>query len=102
MPITLADAQRAPIDTDKCERVEQQIIDVLNSSDLSLRELIFVLAQTQIDIGGTLENVGEALDIDSMWRRYAVEPTLGNALMAAGSDMLTEWIKVKETPEDAP
>jgi len=100
MPITMADTQRAPIDTDKCERVEQQIIDALNGSDLSLRELIFVLAQTLIDVGGTLEGVDCKLDIDSMWRRYAVEPKLGNALMANGSDMLREWIKIEETPED--
>jgi hypothetical protein len=97
MPITLDDARNSPTNLERCESIEQQIIDILNSKPgLNLRELVLVLAQTLIDVGGSIEGVKTKLTYNNMWRRYAVEPTLGNALMAQGTDMLNDWLKITE------
>ena len=100
MSVTIADIRSNPIDMAKCEVAEQRILDILNESDLGLGELLFVLAQTLIDVGGTLEGVNEKLSFTMMWRRYATEPTLGNALMAQGSDILREWLRLPEDDEE--
>ncbi|MHA2069739.1 MAG: hypothetical protein ACXABY_35700 [Candidatus Thorarchaeota archaeon] len=96
MPVTLEDVRKSSINEEHCERVEQRMLDILNNSDLNLRELVFVLAQILIDTGGTLEKVGDKLTYNDMWRRYATEPTLGNALMAQGTDILHDWLKIPE------
>lgn len=100
MSVTLDDVRKSSANSVLCEVVEQQIIDILNSSDLNLRELVLVLAQTLIDVGGTLEEVKDKLTYSDMWRRYAMEPTLGNALMAQGTDILHDWLKIPEKSED--
>jgi hypothetical protein len=100
MPVTLDDVRKSPIDSELCEKAEQMLIDILNNSRLNLRELVLVLAQTLIDVGGTLEGVEDKLSYNDMWRRYAVEPTLGNALMAQGTDILHDWLKVLEKNDE--
>jgi hypothetical protein len=101
MPITLGDVRTSPINTEKCERKESQILDIFNEGhDLNLRELIFILGQLLIDIGGTLEQIDEKLTCNDMWRRYAVNPTLGNALIAQGADILYEWVRIPQNEEE--
>jgi hypothetical protein len=101
VPVTLDEARKSPINLEKCEIIEQQIIDILNKEPgLNLKELILVLAQTLIDVGGTLEKVDTKLTYTDMWRRYAVEPTLGNALMAQGSDILHDWLKIPDNDNE--
>ena len=94
MSVTLDNIRTSELDTAKCEAVEQKIIDILNSSNLNLLELIFVLAQTIIDVGGTIEGINKKLTYTDMWRRYATEPKLGNALMAQGADILHDWLRI--------
>lgn len=101
MPITLDDARKSPVDLVKCEAVEQQVLDVLNwDPGLNLKELVLVLALTLRDVGGTLEKVDTKLSYNEVWQRYAVEPTLGNALMAQGTDMMHDWLKIPEKNDD--
>ena len=101
MPITLDDARKSPVDMKKCETIEQRLINILNEDPgLNLKELILVLALTLRDVGGTLEGVNTKLSYNDIWRRYAVEPTLGNALMAQATDMLHDWLKIPEKNDD--
>jgi hypothetical protein len=100
MSVTLEDVRQSSANLETCERVEQEVLDILNKSKLNLMELILVLAQTLIDVGGTLEGVKDKLSYNDMWRRYATEPTLGNALMAQGTDILHDWLRIPENNED--
>jgi len=99
VPVTLEGMRNSTVDIEKCELAEQEILDIFNKSNLNLKELLTVIAQTLIDTGGTLENVKEKLRYDDMWRYYSVKPTAGNALMALGADILAEWLKVPEEEE---
>lgn len=100
MPVALEDIRNSPIDTSLCEQVEQEFLDILNSRQLNLREVIHVIAHLLIDTGGSLEGLQCKLSCEDMWRRYALEPRLGNALMANGADMLHEWLKLRENGEE--
>jgi hypothetical protein len=100
MPITLADIHKSSVNSELCEKAEQKVLDILNSSDLNLKELVIVLAQMLIDVGGTLEEVKDKLTFTEMWRMYAEQPTLGRALMAQGSDILHDWLKISEEKEE--
>ena len=58
--ITLVDVRQSKIDLELCESVEQKILDILNGdAKLNLKELVFVLGQTLIDVGGTIEGINE-------------------------------------------
>lgn len=96
MPVSMEDVRTGTIREPVCEDVETKLLKVLNESNMTLRELVYSLALLLIDVGSSLEGVKEKLDYDTMWRRYATNPTLGNALMAASSDILSEWLRVKE------
>lgn len=99
MPVKAEEITRSPIDMEKCEKAEDELLGVLNKNNLSLRELIYLLAKTLIDVGGTIEGVKKKLTFDDMRKQYAMEPTLGNALMAFGTDVLSEWLKIPEKEE---
>jgi len=71
-------------------------LDVLNVGKLTLREFIFVLGQLMFDAGGSLEQLGHRISYDDARRRYCMEPTSGNALMAMASDVLQEWIGIPD------
>ena len=81
------------LNIERCEKVELDIIKILNGADLSLRELLYVLAKVIIDIGGSLEE-NTPISREDIIRRYMVEPTLGNTMLALGSDILFDWIYV--------
>ncbi|RLF68168.1 MAG: hypothetical protein DRN26_00430 [Thermoplasmata archaeon] len=95
VPVSIIDVKEGDLDRSKCEDTEQQILDILNQQQLSLRELLFVLACLFIDIGGSLEELDEMLTRDDMWRRYAIDPTIGNTMIALGGDILYEWLELK-------
>ena len=84
------------IDVDKLEGVETKILDLLNRSDLNVREIAWLLGQLAIDVGASLEGATEeSLSPEEIYKRYFSEPTLGNAFMASGVDIHRLWIKVE-------
>ncbi len=84
------------IDEKKCDKVELGLLRIVNKESLSIPELIYVLARTLIDVGYSLEGIQDSLTYEDMWRLYSENPNLGNALMAQGADMMTEWLKKSE------
>jgi len=100
MTVTLDNVLKSLANSELCEETEQEVLNILNKSNLNLKELVVVLAQLLIDVGGTIEEVKDRLTFTEMWRRYAEEPTLGNALMAQGSDILHDWLKIPEPKEE--
>lgn len=96
MPVSMEDVRSGTIREALCEEVEAKLLKILNESDLTLRELIYVIGLMLADVGGSLEGVKEKLSYDTMWRRYAVEPTLGNALMGFSGDIFCDWLRIKE------
>lgn len=87
------------IDEEKCQQVEDEILDALNESQLNLKELLYVLAHTIVDIGGSLERINGMIDANTARRRFAESPTIGNALLNMGLDILIEWLG--ESPDNS-
>ena len=100
MGIVIGHVRTDPVREDLCEKIEQKMLDLLNDNELNGREVIYILGQMLVDLGGSIEGVTSKVDYNGLRRRYAVNPTLGNALMAQGTDMLDEWIDIKEDSSD--
>ena len=86
--------QSVDIAQDKCEQIETQIIQILNNSELNLRELVFVLANLLVDTGGSLEGTDIVLTAENVQRLYLEKPTLGRAMMCMGMDVMIDWLEV--------
>lgn len=100
MPIEPKDIKTSKVDSEKCEAVEQKILDIFNESKLTFRELIVVLGSLCVDLGGSIAQLESMPSIEDAWRRYAEEPTFPNSLLALGADLLHHWAGFINIPEE--
>ena len=98
VPINIKKIDVKDILEEKCNNIELGLLELINKESLSIPELIYILARTLIDVGYSLEGINGNLTYEDMWRLYGENPSLGNALMAQGADMLVEWLK--KLPEE--
>lgn len=93
MPLTVKEAQETNIREEICEKAEEDILKVLNNQKLTLKELVYTLANVLIDTGSSLEQVKSSLIAEEAFARYTENPTIGNALISAGFDMCA-WLRL--------
>jgi len=99
MPIEQKDIAAQIVDVDKIEATENKLLEVLNEAKLNLRELISLVGSVLISIGGSLEGDGE-VDFSKAHEKYFTSPTLGNAFVVLGIDMIADWATPKGGSND--
>lgn len=70
---------------EKCLKVRDRVLDLVNNSELSEREAVYTLAQIWVDIGCSLEGYDRVPTVDEIKAVYYAEPgRFGNALLLNG------------------
>jgi len=77
-----------------CERIETEILELLNDSELNIEEIIYVVGRLVVDAGASIEGIKETITAE-IYEQYKGRQTIGNALICMGCDILG-WIKVLE------
>jgi len=86
----------------KEEKATRQLCKTLNQQNLTNREIANVLPQFLFSIGASLEDCS-LQSSEEVLKRYAEEPTFGNALMAQSLWMKETWAlpnTERETKDD--
>ena len=94
MPKTIQDAQKDKIREQHCEDAEQKLLDILNDSELGLKELVWVVGRMLIDLGASLEGTTDKpISLEQAFKIYTENPTIGNAMVSSGADM-HRWLDI--------
>ncbi len=86
----------------KIDKAIKELIEKFNKQNLSTKETLEVLPKFIFLIGAALEN-SYLQDSEEVLKRYAEEPTIGNALMAQALWMEETWVipnNERETKND--
>ena len=77
---------------EELQKIVASICKTLTEEQLNNLDLVSVLSHLLFSIGVSLEKCGD-ITSEEVLRRYANNPTLGNALMAQAMHMKETWFK---------
>lgn len=75
----------------KINKAVQDLCDTMNKHNLSTKDIAEVLPRFLFSIGAALENCSLQTS-EEVLKRYAEQPTFGNALMAQSLWMKETWV----------
>ena len=82
------------IDFDTCNSVGEQIVAILNKSNLNWDEVAYILATLFDDCGYTMDNSRQYLNSENLRKHYLSNPTMGLAMRVLASDIMQDWLKL--------
>jgi len=78
------------------QKVIEQLISTINDAKLPQKDIIKVTSNFLYSLGFSLERCTVSLSSEGVLKRYASNPTFGNALMAQAIYMKEAWTEEEE------